>query len=276
MQYLLLGIICSAMIAIVLRFSENHISNKMAMFASNYLVCVLCGLIYINPHQIEINYYFYFTLISGILSGILYLVCFVFTKINMEHNGIILTSTFNKLGVLIPTLMAILLFHDIPSLLQVIAIIIAVSAIVIIHFEKGAMKEGNKKIYLILLLIIGGFVDSTTNLFKQYGHIDYENLYLVLTFFSAFVCALILSLKNKWTYKDVIFGVLIGIPNYFSSKLVLMSLNTLRAIIVYPVYSVGTLCLITIVGLTVFKEHLSVKKIIALIMILIALCLLNI
>jgi multidrug transporter EmrE-like cation transporter len=99
----------------------------------------------------------------------------------------------------------------------------------------------------------------------------------MLTFLTAFILAFILSFtnKNKLSKNDIIFGILIGLPNYFSSKLVLMALDTLDAIVVYPVYSVGTLVTITIAGLVLFKEQLSRKKLFAIIMITISLCLLN-
>ena len=45
--------------------------------------------------------------------------------------------------------------------------------------------------------------------------------------------------------------------------------------LVYPVCSVGTIVTITVVGILLFKEKLSVKKIGALVMILVALALLN-
>lgn len=278
MFYLIIGILCSALISIILRMSEKHLSNKMVMFASNYMICVLCSLFFMKGNHIVLSgSYFNITLLLGLISGVLYLVSFLFTKANMDHNGLVLTSTFTKLGVLIPTLMAIVIFKEVPSLIQIIGISISICAIIMIHFEKDAISEGNKKLWLIMLLIMCGIVDSLTNIFKQYGHIDYENMYLLLTFLTAFILAFILSFtnKNKMNIKDVIFGILIGIPNFFSSKLVLMALDSLDAIIVYPIYSVGTLITITLAGLLLFKEELSRKKLFAIIMIAISLCLLN-
>jgi multidrug transporter EmrE-like cation transporter len=47
------------------------------------------------------------------------------------------------------------------------------------------------------------------------------------------------------------------------------------AVIAYPVYSVATLITITVAGLLAFHEKLSPKKAVALLMIVAALCLLN-
>ena len=48
------------------------------------------------------------------------------------------------------------------------------------------------------------------------------------------------------------------------------------AVLVYPMYSIGTIIAVTLVGVLFFKEKLSKKKVIALGMIGIALCLLNV
>ena len=87
----------------------------------------------------------------------------------MDVNGIVLSSTFMKLGVIIPTLMAILIFHEQPKLNQILGIVISVIAIVMINLEKDALTQGNNKILLVLLLILSGFADGMMNIFDEMG-----------------------------------------------------------------------------------------------------------
>ena len=112
MLYLILAIASSVMVSICMRLSEEHISNQMGMFMANYAVCILLSAVFMNG---QIDYgtsqSVIFMIGLGILSGILYLVSFVFLKFNMQYNGIVLSSTFMKLGVLIPTIMAVVLFR---------------------------------------------------------------------------------------------------------------------------------------------------------------------
>ena len=90
-------------------------------------------------------------------------------------------------------------------------------------------------------------------------------------------CAVILAVKSRkkvrWT--DLVFGVLIGIPNYFSTRFMLLSLSQVPAVVAYPSYSVSSIVLVTLVGVIVFKEKLSRRKLMAMGVILAALVLLN-
>ena len=74
----------------------------------------------------------------------------------------------------------------------------------------------------------------------------------------------------------MIYGLLIGIPNYYSARFLLESLQSVPAVIVYPTYSVGTIIVVTIVGIFIFKETLYKYQKISMIGILITLILLNI
>ena len=74
---------------------------------------------------------------------------------------------------------------------------------------------------------------------------------------------------------ELIFGLLVGIPNYFSSRFLLRSLSYVPAVIAYPTYSVATMLVITLVGVLAFREKLGRRQWAALGIILVALGLLN-
>ncbi len=278
MLYLMLAIASSVMVSVCMRLSQKHVTNEMGMFMANYAVCILLSVVFMNQSaDYGIAQSVIFMIGLGILSGILYLVSFVFLKFNMQHNGIVLASTFMKLGVLIPTIMAIVIFHELPTWTQLLGIILSLVAIVMIHFEKDAMKRGNKKIWLLVLLILNGFTDSMANIYDKIGDTNGKDSYLLVTFLTAFILAFVLSIrgKQKITKKDLIFGMLIGVPNYFSARFLLMALNGMAAVLVYPMYSVVTMIVISVVGIFVFKESVSKKKLGAIALIICALCLLN-
>ncbi len=279
MIYLILSIVSSALISICMRVSEKHIRNQMGMFMANYATCLLLSFLLIEEKAGYLAKNMSFPVVGmGLACGILYLVNFVFLKFNMKHNGIVLATTFMKLGVLIPTLMAIVVFHETPGWTQVIGIVLSVIAIIIIHFEKDAIQEGNKKIWLLLLLMLSGITDSMANIFEQAGAAEAKDGYLLVTFFAAFLIALVFALvsKTKISGKDILFGILLGIPNYFSARFLLQALGSVKAVLVYPMYSVGTIVIIMLAGVILFRESISKKKACALGLIVLALCLLNI
>lgn len=243
---------------------------------SNYAICIVLSAAFMDWKNVSAGPGIP-ALALGAISGVLYLVSFIFLKYNMQHNGIVLSSTFMKLGVLIPTVMAVVVFREIPKWTQVLGIGISVFAIIIIHFEKEALQESNKKIWLLLLLILSGLTDSMANIYEHVGKTEGKDGYLLITFVTAFVLATVFACrdKNKMTRKDLLFGMLIGIPNYFSARFLLLALGSVDAVLAYPMYSVATMIVIMLAGVLAFREQLSKKKAVALVMIVVAVCLLN-
>lgn len=271
---LLLAILCTVSISFLMRLSEKYIHHQLGMFLFNYFICLFFSFLLIKG-KMEFHDLRVFPI--GILTGILFLVNFVFYKRNMVVNGIVLSSTFMKLGVIIPILMAIFIFHEKPEFNQVLGIVLSVLAILLINYEKDSMTKGNNKIYLILLLLLSGFADGMMNIYDKIGILASNDFYLLITFFSAFLITLGMIIMNQIQIKkiDLLFGAIIGIPNYLSSRFLLLALSQIPAVLVYPIYSVAAIVVTTVIGLCFFKEKLSMKKITSIGLILIALVLLN-
>lgn len=278
MLYLGMAIIASAMVSTVMRLSEGKIKNNMGMFVANYVVCSLLSLLFMD--HLSFGKAAAGTGIAvglGLFSGVLFLTSFVLLQQNIRKNGVVLAATFMKLGVLIPTLMAIIIFRERPGLFQVSGIGLAIAAIIMIHFEKESVEASKYQFLLIVLLLVSGFTDSMANIYDKLGNAELKDHYLFFTFLAAGVCALLLWRKKcqRFCVWDVLAGICIGIPNYFSSRFLLMALHRLPAVIVYPAYSVMTIVVISIVGAVLFKEKLSRKKAAAIALIFLALVLLN-
>lgn len=275
---LLCAIASSALISILMRFSEDRIGNKLGMFLANYTVCTLLALFFTLREGFPgIGSGMGFALGLGAFSGTLYLASFLLFQQNTVKNGMVMSSTFMKLGILIPTIMAIVVFHDRPRLAQTVGILLAIGAIILLHFEKAEAGKASSRGLLLLLLLASGFTDGMANVYDQLGASAFKDSYLVVTFLSALACTGILLLRSRervglW---DILCGVLIGIPNYFSTRFLLAALEQIPAVVVYPVFSVGTIVVITLMGLLLFHERLSRKKWAALGIILFALVLLN-
>lgn len=277
MFYLIMAIVSSAMIAIIMRISTRKIKGNLGMIAMNYLVCLLLGAWYADFQLFPIRApEFPLTVGMGIINGMLYLSGFVLLQYNTRVNGVVLSSVFVKLGLLMPIALSVFLFAEIPTVIQCIGFVLAVGAIILINYEKGALLSGIKP-SLILLLLAGGFGDAMAKIFEVYGSAAYADLFLFYTFVSAILLCIVLILRKKEKFDPhaLLFGAVIGIPNFFSAKFLLMALNRLPAVIVYPTFSVGGILVITLAGIFFFKEHLRKTQWIALAIIFVTLVLLN-
>ena len=126
-----------------------------------------------------------------------------------------------------------------------------------------------------------GITDSMAKIFDHVGSRDQDSLYILFVFTTALVLTTALFFneqikkQKKSTIKDFLAGIAVGIPNYFSSLLLLKSLSALPSFIVYTCFSTGALILVSIVSLSFFKERPTARQVIGLIMVLAALVILN-
>ena len=279
MIFLVLAVLSSSLISVSMRAFEGRCRHTMGMFVVNYLICMVLACLFAG----RIAFYspqqgFHLALLLGCMAGVLFLVCFVLLQLNIQKNGVAMASTFMKLGVVISTLIAIVVFRESPGLNQGIGIILAILAILLIHTDSKETKKTSWGWLLPVLLICGGITDSMANVFDKVGDPAVKDYYLFYTFGAAFVCALLMMFIRhekigKWEF---ISGVLVGIPNYFSTRFLLLSLGKVPAVIVYPAVSAGTIILVSLAGALLFRESLSRRKLTALFIICIALVLLNI
>lgn len=279
MVYLVSAIISSALVSVCMRISEKYVHNTMAMFTANYTICFVISRFHMGDPRLFTSENGIKTAIwLGIATGFLYLAGFILFQQNIHYNGIVLSSASMKLGaVLIPVMAAVLFFREGLGGPQFFGVILAVLAILLINIEKEDIRHGNKKIWLVVLLMVNGLSDTMANIYQKTGTEALKNHYLSFTFLAALFLAFASALKKRKpvTFADVCFGLLIGIPNYYSARFILSALGKIPAVIVYPVYSVGTIITITLVGLIVFREKLSRQKKGALALILAALVMLN-
>ena len=277
MFFLLLSILASALIAVLMRLSADKVQNPLGMLFANYLVCTVLGIIY-TDFQIFLPRVpgFPTTLGLGLFNGFLYLTSFVLYQYNTRKNGIVLSSIFMKLGLLVPMVLSIAFFREIPSQIQLVGFVLAVVAILLINYQPGGRKQ--KLVFsLILLLLLGGSCDAMSKVFQVLGAEALSEQFLLYTYGTAFLLctALVLIRKEYPGKREFLYGALIGVPNFFSTKFMLAALTDIPAVVAYPTFSVATMLTVTLAGTVFFREKLTKIQWIALAIILVALALLN-
>ena len=276
MIYLILAIISSALVSVVMRLSQRFARNSITMLAANYVMCTAAAA-FLAGGVIPTGEGAGLTMGLGSFCGILYLLGFVTLQWNIQRNGVVLSATFQKLGVLVPTIAAITIFGETARWTQLLGIAVAIGAILLMQGRNTGKNANRSTLGLLALLLCGGMSDVMSKVFQTWGNGDHGNYFLVFTFLIALTLCLVLCIvkKQSVTLPDILCGLALGVPNYMSARFLLWSLNDLPAVVVYPSFSVGTIIAVTLVGVICFHEKLEKRKLIALGMILGALVLLN-
>ena len=71
---------------------------------------------------------------------------------------------------------------------------------------------------LILLLVISGLTDSMAKIFEELGDRNLDSWFLLITFIVAFFLSVGMMIyhKEKLRVSEIVYGCLVGIPNYGS------------------------------------------------------------
>lgn len=276
MLSLCLGILSSALVSVIMRLSSSRVKNNLGMLTMNYIVCSLLAALFCEVHRFG-EPGLPTALSLGGINGVLYLAGFVLMQINIPRNGVVLSSIFQKLGLLVPIVISVCFYRELPSLAQGAGFLLAVAAIIVMNYRKDG-GNADFKLGLFGMLLACGMAEAMSKVFKEAGSPALEPQFLLFTFASAMLlCFLCMIAKHQRIgLAELLFGTLIAVPNFFSSKFLLGALESLPAVIVFPVFSVGTILAVTLAGVLAFRERITKQQWIAIAMILVALVLLNI
>jgi drug/metabolite transporter (DMT)-like permease len=289
MLYLILAVLGNCVQALAVRFSEKNLHNRYAVTMCNYFFATaLCYLMLGGVELTSFSQELRLPLLLGAGNGVVFISWLLLFQASVAKNGAALPVTFTKLGVLIPTIGSIAIFAERPGLLQLIGIAVALLALVMINLpqrqalaQSGAENAAPHRRFdpwLLLVLLIGGLGDFNSKIFESFGLPELDSLFLLVTFGVAFLLSI-----GAWLWhgggisrRDLAFGALIGIPNQLTTFFLLQALMRLPAYLVFPVYSVGVILLISLLGLLLFGERLTRRQYLSIGLVCLALVCLNI
>lgn len=302
MIYLILAIICSSTIAIVFKYSERYETNQYLVTSANYFTAAFISLIMIIKKDLFMNVFKDYSFIEewkillsqegyilgpynsilwgilvGSITGVFFFFTFIYYQESIKVNGVGLSGTFSKIGIIIPMVFSIVIWKEYPTFIQWIGILLSFVSMVLVNVSFDSIKKIDINKSIVLLFVFGGISEFSNKIYQKYALSDYKDIFL----FSVFLVAFLVS--AFWTYKDkvklnktdILTGVAVGIPNLFSSYFLILSLGSVPASIAYPSFSAGAILLINLAGFFIFKEKLSKKDKLVIMLIFIALILLN-
>lgn len=282
MLYLLTAIFSSAAMALALRRFRNPAGNRYGILLGNYLTCVLLAAV-LTPQGASPLRCGSATLWMGAAAGFFYVAALVLMQTSVHRSGAGLTSAFARLGLVVSLAVSILFFRERPRAIQLAGLGLALAALLLIRGgEPDGSKAGRQSFGLLLLtLLCSGGADAMSKVFEQLGKAEESTQFFFWLFLTALLLTVLLALregrraKTRLLWKELAAGAAVGIPNYFSSYLLLRALQKLPAFLAYPVYSTGTILLVLLAGALLFRERLTRRQALGVGLILGALALLN-
>jgi len=281
MTELLIATLCSASIALLFKYSEANDANRYVVTAANYLTALaLSAILMAAEGRLPDDLGFRnagFSIGFGVCVGIAYYIGFILYQVSIRRHGAAMTGAFAKMGVMVPVLLSLIVWREIPEPVQVVGIVLALSAVLLAALPGLRKGVREPKGLLIVVLAVIGICEFSNKVYGELGTREHKALFFLVVFLAASLASCLQARRHGGAAgrREWVLGFLIGFPNIFSAWFLIAALETVPAVVVFPVFSAGSIVLIAIGSLTFFGETLTRRDTLALVLVVPALVLIN-
>ncbi|MGG9960566.1 hypothetical protein [Ferruginibacter sp. SUN106] len=274
MIYLFGSILFSSYLTLSFKVLQRLKINTLQAIVFNYIACVLTGSVVngsfpVNKTNITAPWF-----VWALLMGAMFISIFNVIGFTTQKLGVAVASVANKLSMVIPFVFSLYLYNENSTGLKIAGIAVALIAVVLTCYPSqksdGTTKQSRQLLLLLplLLFVSSGLLDTLIVYVKNNFFINPEDNFntFLISAFSVAACIgfLILVLqvatgKQQFSFKAILAGIIIGIPNYFSiwclGKVITAYKGNSSAII--PVNNMGIVLFSAVAAWLLFKEKLS-------------------
>ncbi len=268
---LTLSILSSTMIFVAFKLFSKFKINTLHAIVVNYLVACCCGLLFqessINIAEIAQHSWFPFAL--GL--GVLFIIVFNLMALTTQRSGLSVVSVATKMSVVIPVVFGLIYYKESLGVFKFFGILLALAAVYLasIKTKDGLKIKASNFIFPVLVFLGSGIIDTSIKYLEgEYVAKNDIPIFSATIFASAAILgALLLSVhavqgKFQFQFRNVLGGIALGIPNYFSIYFLVKALRSdiLDSSGIFTVNNVAIVMFSTLLGILLFKEKLLPKN----------------
>lgn len=268
MFWLILSIVTNTALLLILKSFPKFRINTLQGIVANYFTASALGFL-LCTHRLPVGEMLHlnWSWVPPIM-GLLFISIFLLLARTAQTIGVSVATIANKMSLVIPVTLAVILYHEQLEILQWAGLVIALIAVILSSLppEKSNVPLGKHLLLPAIVFIGSGIIDALVNHAKKLPIPD-EQLPLFISCCFAIAFAIGTSLiifrvtrgKDKFEVKSVYGGIVLGIPNYFSIYGITRALGSdvMKSSALYPVNNMGIVALSAIAALIIFKEKFS-------------------
>ena len=272
MIYIAISIILFNVLVVFFKLFEKYNIDNLQALISNYFISALLSLLLMSENDniqssIESEWF-----IHAIILGTLFISIFNIYALGIQKIGIATSSVINKMSFVVPVVFSIIFYeNEVFSLSILFGVLLALLGIYLSSTNNSSFNFDKKYLWIILIIFFGqGLVDIVLNDSKFYIPKDENILFFLILFISATTAGiLILFAKKQISHikiKNLLWGAIFGIPNFFSIFYFLKALQSDyfidKSYLIFPLTSVGIVVTTTFLGVLIYKEILTKRNLI--------------
>jgi drug/metabolite transporter (DMT)-like permease len=285
MSYLVITILMNVIISAIFKLFPRYDINALQAIVVNYIVCVITGCLYIGriPFNAANTQASWFPWSLGL--GLVFIGMFRLLAYNTQHYGITTTTIANKLSLVIPVLFSVFLYNEQAGIGKVLGILLAFPAVYFASREKADGGNVRHNLFWPAVLFIGSGLLDTSLKYAQHHCLtspDDHAVFSIHIFGVAAITGIVITIvsllqKKPIAWRNVVAGICVGIPNYFSIYFLIRTLDCgiMQSSAAIPVINIGILVVSSIVAILFFKERANPLRITGLVLAIIAILLIT-
>lgn len=269
MIYLVLSILISSLLFVIFKLFDVFKINTLQAIVVNYVIALSFGVVTSNASVsiIEIPKQSWF--LGAFCLGFLFISIFNIMGITAQRNGLSVASVAGKMSVMIPIIFGIIVYNEGVGFVKIIGISMALIAVYLSSAKSDATPVKFKNLLFPLLLFIGSGVLDTGLKYVETTSVSKgeEPLFLATIFGCAFVLGVFVVItqmingKFHFHWKNILGGIVLGVPNYYSMEFLLKAFKTdIESSTLFTINNVGVVILTTVFALLFFREKLIKKN----------------
>jgi drug/metabolite transporter (DMT)-like permease len=286
MIYLILSILSASLLILIFKGFSTYKVDALQAIVVNYFVCLIFGLSFTSIDQLKMLPKWDGLPLSLLLGGSFVFIFFTVAK-TTQILGVAVASVAQKLSFIIPVMAGILFFNEASTFSKYLGLLMAILSVILISSnaanrpkeDKTATpsKFTSKKAQLLLPFIVfigSGCCDLVVNIIEHnfIGEVETPAFTVVLFLMASVMGSVIFLIqmiqgKTKPAFRNLVGGIILGIPNYASLYFLVLSLNQsgLDSSQVFPINNVGIILTSVVAAGVFFNERLNFKQAIGLV-----------
>ena len=150
MGILVACIILNAFIGVIFKLFHRYNIDNLQAIVVNYFVCVATAMAVKGgspiPSDLSTQPWFYYAL--GL--GFIFIIVFNLMALTVQHFGVVVATIFQKMSLIAPTLLAILVYGEHAGIAKWVGILCSVLAIILLSYQKSDIAIEEKKTSTLL------------------------------------------------------------------------------------------------------------------------------
>ncbi|MEO1012865.1 MAG: DMT family transporter [Bacteroidota bacterium] len=267
---LALSILCSSCIFVIFKLYSTYKIQTFYAIITNYFIACFCGFLFykgdVSFIELPQRNWFWGTFALGVF----FIIVFNLMAATAQRVGVSVASVATKMSLVIPVLFGVVLYDEKLEPLNILGIVLALVAVYFASIKESKIRVQKTALFLPILVFLGsGIIDTTIKYMQEVFFNEAEfPLFSAVVFGAAALTGtgfiLVKSIKGdlKINWLNVMGGIALGVPNYFSIFFLMRALqnDTWNSAAIFTINNVAIVMFSTLLGILLFKEKISPRN----------------